>query len=302
MINVTKNFDEATFVTHSGKFHADEVFSTILLEKIYNNIKLIRIPEIEGYCLDNKIVFDIGGGEYDHHQQGGNGSRANGIKYAAFGLLWQRFGRKLLNSLKVEDVEECFKILDKNFVQFIDAVDNGQVQFEKIDIKVFSVSDVIEGLNPNWDEETDSDLKFIEALDIARKIFDNRIQSAISKANAKKYVDEAIEKSNNGIMILEQYMPYQEFVLESNSSKAQEILYVVFKSNRGGYNIRAIAKELGSFDCRKKFPSEWAGLRNEELQTATGVPTASFCHNAGFICVAQNLEDALKLANMAVES
>lgn len=302
MINITKNYDEANFVTHSGKFHADEVFSTILLEKIYGNINLIRLSEVEGYSVEEKIVYDIGGGKFDHHQQGGNGQRANGIKYAAFGLLWQEYGIRLLNNLNVEDIEECYNILDKNFVQFIDAVDNGQVQFEKIDIKVVSVSDVIEGLNPNWDENIDSDIKFYEALDIARKIFDNKIQSAISKAKAKKFVDEAIEKSKDGIMILDKYMPYQEFVLESKNEKAKEILYAVFPSNRGGYNVRAISKELGSFECRKKLPKEWAGLRNESLQDVTGVETASFCHNALFICVAQNLDDALKLAKMAVMS
>lgn len=302
MINITKNYDEANFVTHSGKFHADEVFSTILLEKIYGNINLIRLSEIEGYSVEEKIVYDIGGGKFDHHQQGGNGQRANGIKYAAFGLLWQEYGIRLLNNLNVEDIEECYNILDKNFVQFIDAVDNGQVQFEKIDIKVVSVSDVIEGLNPNWDENIDSDIKFYEALDIARKIFDNKIQSAISKAKAKKFVDEAIEKSKDGIMILDKYMPYQEFVLESKNEKAKEILYAVFPSNRGGYNVRAISKELGSFECRKKLPKEWAGLRNESLQDVTGVETASFCHNALFICVAQNLDDALKLAKIAVKS
>lgn len=300
MIKLVKDINEAMFVTHSGKFHADEVFSTILLEKMYTDIKLIRISEIDGYDLENKIVYDIGGGRFDHHQQGGNGQRKSGIKYAAFGLLWNEYGKNFLKNLNVEDVEECFHIIDKNFVQFIDAVDNGQVEFEKIKINIVSLSDVIEGLNPRWDEEIDSDEKFYEALDIARKIFDNKIQSAISKTRAKKFVDEAIEISQNGVMILDKYMPYQDFIFESKNEKAKEILYVVFKSNRGGYTVRAVSKEPGSFDCRKKFPKEWAGLRNEELQKATGVKTANFCHNALFICVAQTLEDAILLAKKAV--
>ena len=103
-------------------------------------------------------------------------------------------------------------------------------------------------------------------------------------------------------MILDKFMPYQEFVLESTNPKAQNILYAVFKSNRKGYTIRAIPKELGSFANRKKFPDSWCGLRNEELQKVTGVSTATFCHNAGFICVADNLEDALKLAELAVRN
>ena len=41
---------------------------------------------------------------------------------------------------------------------------------------------------------------------------------------------------------------------------------------------------------------------DEELQKVTGVSTATFCHNAGFICVADNLEDALKLAELAIRN
>lgn len=301
MINVIKDFEKAKFVTHAGKFHADEIFGTILLEKIYENIDLIRLPEVDQYNLDGKIVYDIGGGKFDHHQIGGNGARNSGIKYAAFGLLWKEHGRQYLKMIGTDNIEDCFFRFDKNFVQFIDAGDNGQIPFENIDIKLETLSDVIEGFNPNWNEDVDSDIKFMEAINIASAIFDNKIQSIIAKCSAKMLVEEAIEKSQNGILILDKFMPYQEFVLESDNPKAKDILYAVFKSNRNGYNVRAIPKVLGSFENRKKLPDTWAGLRNKELQDVTGVKTATFCHNAGFICVAETLEDALKLATMAVE-
>lgn len=301
MINIIKDFENAKFVTHAGKFHADDVFATILLEKIYGEINLIRLPEVDNYNLEGKLVYDIGGGEFDHHQIGGNGNRASGIKYAAFGLLWKELGLKYLNIIKVDNPNDCFKMFDKNFVQFIDAGDNGQIPFENIDIKLETVSDVIEGFNPNWNEEIDSDVKFAVALDIARAIFDNKIKSVISKCEAKESVEQAIEKSENGILVLEKFMPYQEFVLESKNPKAKDILYAVFKSNRIGYNVRAIPKKIGSFENRKKLPASWAGLRNEDLQKTTGVKTASFCHNAGFLCVADTFEDAMKLAEMAVK-
>ena len=301
MINVVKDFEQAKYVTHAGKFHADEVFSTILLEKLFGDIDVIRLPEVDAFNLDGKLVYDIGGGEFDHHQIGANGERANGIKYAAFGLLWQRYGKELLEKLGVEDIENTFNMFDKNFVQFVDAGDNGQIPFENIDIKLETVSDIIEGFNPNWDEDVDSDIKFKEATDIARMIFDNKISSVIAKCKAKEFVEEAIENSKDGILILNQFMPYQEFVLESQNPKAVDILYAVFKSNRNGYNVRAIPSKLGSFENRKKLPAKWCGLRNEALQKVTGVETATFCHNAGFICVAETMEDAIKLAELAVK-
>lgn len=302
MIELVNDINYANCITHAGKFHADEIFGTILLEKIFENIKLIRLPEIDNIDMQNKIVYDIGGGKFDHHQIGGNGERESGIKYAAFGLLWKEYGKQYLEKMKAKNIEDCFKMFDKNFVQFVDAGDNGQIKYENINIKLVTLSDIIEGFNPNWNEEIDSDEKFKEALIIAKKIFDNKIESTISKYSAKKFVEQAIEKSENGIMILDKYMPYQEFVLESKNKKAKDILYVVFKSNRTGYNIRAIAKELGSFESRKKFPKEWAGLRNEELQKVTGVKSATFCHNACFICVTNELDDAIKLAKIAVEA
>lgn len=300
MINVVKDYEIAKYVTHAGKFHADEVFSTILLEKLFGDIDIIRLPEVDAFCLDGKLVFDIGGGEFDHHQIGANGERSNGIKYASFGLLWKKYGMELLEKMQAENIEDCFYMFDKNFVQFIDAGDNGQIPFENIDIKLETVSDIIEGYNPNWDEDVDSDIKYKEATDIARSIFDNKIESVIAKCRAKEFVEEAIENSKDGILILKQFMPYQEFVLESTNPKAADILYAVFKSNRNGYNVRAIPSKLGSFENRKKLPAKWCGHRNETLQKITGVETATFCHNAGFICVAETMEDAIKLAELAV--
>ncbi len=302
MINVVKDFEIAKYVTHAGKFHADEVFGTILLEKVFGDIDIIRLPEVDAFNLDGKIVFDIGGGKFDHHQIGGNGERPNGIKYAAFGLLWKEYGKEILEKMNAENIDDCFNMFDKNFVQFVDAGDNGQIPFENIDIKLETVSDIIEGYNPNWDEDVDSDIKFVEATDIARMIYNNKISSVIAKCKAREFVEEAIENSENGILVLKQFMPYQEFVLESSNPKAKDILYAVFKSNRNGYNVRAIPVKLGCFDNRKKLPSRWCGLRNEALQKVTGVETAIFCHNAGFICVAETMEDAIALAELAVEN
>ena len=94
-------------------------------------------------------------------------------------------------------------------------------------------------------------------------------------------------------------MPWKSLVLNSENEKAKEILFVVFPSNRGGYNVYTVPKEEGSFENRKSLPKEWAGLRDEKLQEVTGIKTARFCHNACFICTAETKEDAMKLANLA---
>lgn len=59
-IQLTDEFDKANCITHSGKFHVDDVISTIFLSKIMNNVVLMRIATTENRTLNNKIVYDIG--------------------------------------------------------------------------------------------------------------------------------------------------------------------------------------------------------------------------------------------------
>ena len=112
-------------------------------------------------------------------------------------------------------------------------------------------------------------------------------------------VENAIENSKDGIMILEQFMPWEEAVLTSTNPKAEKINFVVFPSNRGGFCVHTVPKELGSFENRKSLPKEWAGLRDEKLQEVSKIKTAKFCHNACFICTAETKEDAIKMAEIA---
>ena len=39
-IKLTKQYNKANFVTHSGTFHVDDVISTIFLSKIFKEINL----------------------------------------------------------------------------------------------------------------------------------------------------------------------------------------------------------------------------------------------------------------------
>ena len=72
--------------THSGNFHADDVMSSAFLKLVNPSIIIER-----GFSVPKDydgIVFDIGLGEFDHHQVD-NEIRENGIPYAAFGKLWR---------------------------------------------------------------------------------------------------------------------------------------------------------------------------------------------------------------------
>ena len=301
-IIITPNIKEADLITHNGTFHSDEVFSTVLLSRILNKdiLKLCRTSNIEEN--NASFVYDVGFGKYDHHQPGGNGSRENGIKYSSFGLVWKEFGKEYLKSLGVLDYNTTWKMLDKKLVQNIDAIDNGQLgKLTQFDFEVVTLPNLISMYNSNWDdEEANQDEMFLKAVDFAQIVFDRFRISVVSKVKAKSGVEEAIEKSENQILILEKFMPWKEFLLESENEKAKNILFVVFPSNRGGYNVYAVPKENESFESRKLFPKSWGGLTDENLQKVTGVSTATFCHTGRFICATKTKEDAIKIAKIAV--
>lgn len=302
-IKITKNIDKANLITHSGTFHADEIFGTIILSKIIPEITIIRLPEITNTMeLKDAIVFDIGGGKFDHHQIGGNGVRENGVKYAACGLIWKEYGRELLKKLNIEEIDYIFQYIDKNLIQFIDANDNGELPKLNTEYRNFHLSYIVGLFNPKWDENVGSDEKFMEALKLSEIIFDEFLKDTISKMKAKHKIEEAINKSEEGILILNEHMPWKEVLLESEIEKAKDINYVVFPSNRGGYNIYAVPIEIGSFENRKTMPTKWRGLKEKDLQNVTGIKTATFCHNAGFIATCKLKEDAIMFAKLACKS
>lgn len=292
--NITiATIDQASHITHGGVFHADEAMATAILSALepVALCRTFRAPE-----GTTAFVYDIGGGAYDHHQRGGNGARENGVPYSSAGLIWRDFGRKLVSC------DEAWAFLDQELIQGIDALDNGVYPSVDYPATVASFSSLVSGFNPNWDSEVKPDNAFLEAVEFAQGILSRAIETAESKARAKSLVDTAIAASEERIIILPRFAPWQEYVLESEDPRAAEALYVVFPSNRGGYNVQAIPDAVDSFGNRKPLPESWRGLRDADLQEACGVADAIFTHAAGFIGAAATLEGTLKMARKAIEA
>ena len=91
---ITKNINEANMITHAGTFHADDVFATAFLIKIIENPIICRINNFNDGIKTDAIVYDIGGGKFDHHQIDAERRYDNDIKYSSIGynlrLKWQR--------------------------------------------------------------------------------------------------------------------------------------------------------------------------------------------------------------------
>ena len=278
----------ASAFTHSGKFHADDVFSAALL--LYLNPEIMikrgnRVPEdFDG------IVFDIGRGQYDHHQKDSR-IRENGIPYAAFGLLWEELGADILG----EDLAQRF---DEAFVQPLDNNDNTGEKNE--------LATLIGNFNPTWDAEGSNDEAFFQAVSVAGMILENKFERFRGNERADKRVEEIYahheqavhdrekHRDDARILILPEFVPCQKFLSET------EIAFVIFPSNRGGYCIQPQKKEY-SMNYKCSFPVEWLGLENEELVVATGLKSAGFCHKGGFLMTTGELADAVQACHISME-
>ena len=298
-ITLTKDISKATAITHNGIFHADEVFATVLIGKLFDEVTVCRtfkVPKEE--ISENVIVYDIGGGKFDHHMRNFTESRENKIKYSSFGLLWREFGITLLNKMGVPNAQYIANLFDEALVAGIDAVDNGQIEKTSV-VSIMSVSGAISSFNPNWDENIDSDIAFLNAVQFAEVIFDNTLKRCIKKAKTTSGVEKAIANSDGVIMVLDEFMPWQEHLFASSNPKASGILYVIFPSKREGFNVNAVPTAPGAYSQKKPFPESWAGL-NEQLAEVSGVETAIFCHKGRFIASAKTFEGAMRMAKIAV--
>ena len=114
-------------------------------------------------------------------------------------------------------------------------------------------------------------------------------------------VEEAIEKSKDGILVLDEGIDWNESLLfDSKNEKAKEIIYVITSRSIGTYYDKAINTDRNSYTLRKRLPKEWWRKRKEEFQKITGVETALYCGPRGYTCEAKTKEGAIKLAKLAI--
>lgn len=269
------NLDKA--ITHGGKFHADDVFSSALLTILNGDIQIIRQFQIPSDF--DGIAFDVGFGCFDHHQKERE-IRKNGIPYAAFGLLWREFGERLL------DAEDAV-FFDERFVQPLDEDDNTGCGHP--------LADAIDAFNPGWDSDAARDDCFFEAVSFARTLLEKKFESIKSIRRGQRIVEEAANNAQNKIVVLPKYVPWKRALAKTEAE------FVIYPSDRGGYSAQSVPVNEKSKETKFIFPEEWAGKTAEALQEISGIKTLSFCHNSRFLITALELEDVLRACEVTKE-
>jgi uncharacterized UPF0160 family protein len=315
-----------TIATHSGSFHADDVFGVGILMGVFPSHTLVRTRKQElidaaDFAVDVGGSWDAATGRFDHHQRGFDGARpahhvdgqsVPGVGYASAGLVWSAHGSAYVEAWAraqghaVDDaaVAEIVRSIDHSLVQYLDIVDTGQGD---VSPGIFGLSSLIAQLNTHWLEERGMDGKvkaqlqetrFREAIAITRKFLDHAISKKVAQLRAMDTVRNAPRLVGGKVLHLQEGgMPWTHVVVH----EMPEVMFVIYPDSDGDqYQIKTVPVEAGSFTARMDLPEAWAGLRDGELASVTGVADSVFCHLNLFIGGARSFEGAVKLAELAL--
>ncbi len=299
MIKIVNNEQHANCITHSGTMHADEVFSTAFLEMYLKDVRIYRTNYIDNSKVqENTIIYDVGRGKYDHHQPEA-AKRENDITYCSFGLLWKEYGKEFLKNYDIKYVDEVWNGIDKDLVEYIDADDNGQFPKIEAPYKVKTLPGIIKLFNPSYDSGEDESEQFLAACEVAKAIFKEEILYINGKVIAEEELKEELKDiTNEKYVILDKFLPYEDTIL--GNEKYNNLLFVAYPSNRGGYAIKVIPKSIEDKTARQSFPEEWAGLEGEALEKISGIEGLTFCHTARFIVSCKNIDSVYKVFNKII--
>jgi uncharacterized UPF0160 family protein len=287
--------------THSGSFHADDVFAIAVLGLLDGPLEVVRTRERDVLAqadlrVDVGFRDDASTGDFDHHQRGFDAARDNGLRYASFGLVWREFGARVCGG-----DQEVADAVDATLVQSVDANDTGQQLSEPLidGVRPMTVNGIIGGFNARWDENLTDEQerqRFDAAVALAQGILTREMASAASGRRSQHMVREAIAAAADPRVVeLEVNAPWKQVLVP----EAPDALFVIYPK-RQGFGLEAVPRELGSFENRRDLPASWGGLEGPDLVEATGVQDALFCHPKRFLAVARSRDGVKQLVELAL--
>ena len=262
---------------HAGKFNVDDIISAALIKRLNPEIEFIRVEK--AMKLDgDAMTMGLGGGMREIANR--SGKDVYGNPYCKTSNVYERYGEEILKAEGIENIDEAMEVFYDRYIERI-AIGT-RFGFHKT--KFFGELDIIRSFMPEWYEEfngdTNWDEQFNRAVDFMVSVLDNWFKSIKEEADYSKVEDEiwkkADETQEDGIFVLERHIPWQTQVKKNPDTKAK---IIVFKSNRGGYNIVS---------------------KNTEEILIQDSDYLSFVHPSGFMGVAESLDNALMAARQTI--
>jgi uncharacterized UPF0160 family protein len=301
------------FVTHSGKFHCDEVFAYAVLRLALGRDHVLRRTRHPELIASGDIVWDVGSvydestNRFDHHQPGAP-TRADGTPFSSAGLIWQVFGARavtaLLNEVGTSLAATIAAELDNGLVKRIDEIDNGVSVGGPVKHDSLALAALVGDFNPSWDSEQANgpaagDAAFLEATDFAEGVLRRKVDLLRARLQAEAEVLAAHQAgADPRILVMERGMPWKNVIF----SHELPVLFAISPASNGNWMVDTMPPEPGSFAQRLPLPEAWAGLQAEALTAASGVADAVFVHVRRFVGAAKSQAGAIALAQKAIEA
>ena len=273
-------------VTHSGKFHADDVLAWSLLCHFHPNGSSFTLERTRDETIIQvaDIVFDVGGiydplgGRFDHHQNEYSGP----LSSAGMMLQWLTESNWIPLELNTQ--------LKDGLVSYVDDVDNGRIE-ERAAVPCFSR--MINLFNAAANTLDEFDQQFQQAAAVASGMIAGFEAQYNKEQTAKRLVLTEMNRDRefNNLMEFSEYLSWKSTYYDNDGSN-HPTQFIMFPSMHGKWQISAIPPTIESFAQKRSFPIEWAGLRDEELSAVTGVPSV-FCHKNRFIAVFETRNAAI---------
>jgi uncharacterized UPF0160 family protein len=303
---MANNQSPPILVTHSGKFHCDEVFAyaalraALGLEEAGSDHVLLRTRKPE-LIESGTIVWDVGTvydpdtNRFDHHQRGAP-LRGDGTPYSSAGLIWKAYGVRAVAALLAPSGSERFAQaiaaeVDASLVRRIDEIDNGVSPTGPVTRDSLGLASLVGDFNPSWDDAasmgpTAGDEAFMQAAALVMGVLKRRVESLRARHMAESEVLDAHRTAEDPrLLILGRGMP---------------VVFAVTPASNGNWMLDTMPPEPGSFAQRLPLPASWAGLQADELAAESGVPDAVFVHLRRFVGAARSRDGAVDMARKAL--
>jgi uncharacterized UPF0160 family protein len=252
--------------THDGSFHCDEALAVSMLKSLpeYKDALVLRTRNPAELALCNIVVdvgavYDAATHKYDHHQREFTGTlEGYSTKLSSAGLVYKHFGRRVIQSILESDSEElvpdafvdiCFDKTYQNFMEHIDAIDNGvAVADGELKYRISStLSNRVGSLNMNWNEPQTPllvDERFVDAMMLTFTEFCSHVLDLWKVWwPARVVVQRAFDNrhsmhASGRVMVLEQCCPWKDHLFEIEGAAAGEVLYVLYQDTGGSWRIQ----------------------------------------------------------------
>lgn len=311
-----------TFVTHSERFHCDEVCAVAWLSFIHPTYEVIRTRDKDKlltYKADpSVIVIDVGmecsphADNYDHHQTSfeDKWSVDAVTPLSSFGLIYRHFSTQVfahfLKEMELSDTElDLIKLTNsfyKRFVMSIDAHDNGIDPFSEdvssvTNYRSTTLGEIVSGHNCLDVHSDEQDTRFAEAVELCKKVISRFVKNQIlfqveyqKTWSALQTFDMGNPKEN--ILVLDEAYNHLHSVLKEVDPN-QTAKLIVHPSGQK-WKVSTVNKKGGA-----RFENLVNLLPESMARTYLG-DDLIFVHKARFVGAATTKEAAITLAKRSI--